>query len=75
MSDLYLDISVNNQNSYIIFECDLVKYMELKLDYQEKDLLIECLQHRLYTDKVLVINDSLRNEIEDLLEKVEEECI
>lgn len=49
--------------------------MELKLDYQEKDLLIECLQHRLHTDRILVINDSLRNEIEDLLEKVEEECI
>jgi len=49
--------------------------MQLKFDYQEKDLLIDCLQYRLYTDKILVINDSLRNEIEDLLIKVEEECI
>jgi hypothetical protein len=49
--------------------------MQLKFDYQEKDLLIDCLQYRLYTDKILVINDSLRNEIEDLLVKVEEECI
>lgn len=49
--------------------------MELKLDYQEKDLLIDCIQHRLDTDKVLVINESLKNEIEDLLVKVEEECI
>lgn len=50
------------------------EYMELKLDYQEKDLLIDCIKHRLYSDKILVINDSLRNEIEDLLVKVEEEC-
>jgi len=49
--------------------------MELKIDYQEKDLIIDCLKHRLYTDQLLVINDSLRNEIEDFLEKVEEECI
>jgi hypothetical protein len=49
--------------------------MELKLNYQEKDLLIDCIQHRLDTDKILVINESLKNEIEDLLAKVEEECI
>jgi hypothetical protein len=49
--------------------------MELKLNYQEKDLLIDCIQHRLDTDKILVINESLKNEIEDLLAKIEEECI
>jgi len=58
-----------------MFEMNLKEYMELKLDYQEKDLLIDCIQHRLDTDKILVINESLRNEIEDLLAKVEEECI
>lgn len=58
-----------------MFEMNLKEYMELKLDYQEKDLLIDCLQHRLDTDKILVINESLKNEIEDLLTKVEEECI
>jgi len=58
-----------------MFEMSAKEYMELKLDYQEKDLLIDCLQHRLDTDKILVINDSLKNEIEDLLAKVEEECI
>jgi len=51
------------------------KCMELKLDYQEKDLLIDCLHHRLYTDKVLVINQSLKNEIEDLLTKIDEDCV
>lgn len=54
---------------------NLEQYMELKLDYQEKDLLVECIQYRLYADKILVINDSLRNEIEDLLAKIEEDCI
>lgn len=51
------------------------EYMELKLNYQEKDLLIDCIQHRLDTDKILVINESLKNEIEDLLVKIEEECL
>lgn len=51
------------------------EYMELKLDYQEKDLLIDCLQHRLDTDKILVINSSLKNEIVDLLAKIEDECL
>lgn len=49
--------------------------MELNLDHYEKDLLIDCLQHRLDTDKILVINESLKNEIEDLLAKVEDECV
>jgi hypothetical protein len=49
--------------------------MEFKLDHYEKDLLIDCIQYRLDMDKILVINDSLRNEIQDLLEKVEEECV
>lgn len=58
-----------------MFETQQDEYMELKLDYQEKDLLVDCIKHRLYSDKILVINESLRNEIEDLLMKVEEECV
>jgi hypothetical protein len=58
-----------------MFEMNTKEYMELKLDYQEKDLLIDCLQHRLDTDKILVINESLKNEIEDLLTKIEDECV
>ena len=49
--------------------------MQLNIDHYEKDLLLECVQHRLDQDKVLVINDSLRNEIEDLLAKIEDECV
>jgi len=51
------------------------EYMELQIDHYEKDLLIDCIQHRLDTDKILIINDSLKSEIEDLLAKVEEECV
>ena len=47
--------------------------MKLEFDNYEKDLLVETIQHRLYTDKVLVINNTLREEVEDLLRKVEED--
>jgi hypothetical protein len=47
--------------------------MKIEFDDYEKDLLIETIQHRLYTDKILVINNSLREELEDLLRKVEED--
>ena len=48
-------------------------HMKLEFDDYEKDLLLETIQHRLYTDKILVINNTLREEIEDLLRKVEED--
>jgi len=47
--------------------------MKLEFDDYEKDLLLETIQHRLYTDKILVINNTRREEIEDLLRKVEED--
>lgn len=47
--------------------------MRLDFDDYERDLIIDTIQHRLDTDKILVINNSLREEIEDLLRKVEED--
>ena len=47
--------------------------MKLEIDEYEKDLLIDTIQHRLDTDKILVINNNLREELEDLLRKVEED--
>lgn len=41
-------------------------------DY-ERDLLIETIQHRLDTDKILIINNTLKEELEDLLMKVEDD--
>jgi len=47
--------------------------MRLDFDDYERDLLIDTIQHRLDTDKMLVINNSLKEELEDLLRKVEED--
>jgi hypothetical protein len=47
--------------------------MRLEIDAYEKDLLIDTIQHRLDTDKILVINNSLKEELEDFLRKVEED--
>jgi hypothetical protein len=47
--------------------------MRIEIDDYEKDLLVETIQHRLDTDKILIINHTLKEEIEDLLRKIEEE--
>lgn len=47
--------------------------IKLEIDDYEKDLLIDTIQHRLDTDKILVINNNLKEELEDLLRKVEED--
>lgn len=47
--------------------------MKFEFDEFEKDLMIDTIQHRLDTDKILVINDSLREELEDLLRKIEDD--
>jgi hypothetical protein len=46
--------------------------MNYEFDDYERDMLIDTIQHRLDTDKVLVINDSLREDVEDLLRKIED---
>lgn len=47
--------------------------MKLELDNYERDILIDTIQHRLDTDKILIINHTLKEEVEDLLRKVEED--
>ncbi len=47
--------------------------MKIEFEDYEKDLLIETIQHRLDTDKILVINTTLKEELEDLLMKVEDD--
>jgi hypothetical protein len=46
--------------------------MKYEFDDYERDVLIDTIQHRLDTDKILVINDSLREDVEDLLRKIED---
>lgn len=74
--DQFLSIVQNNLNSYIITDIWRRNMkVTIELDHYEKDLLIDCIQNRLNTDKLLIINDSLRAEIQDLLAKVEEDCV
>ncbi len=47
--------------------------MKIDIDEYERDILIESIQHRLDTDKVLIINPTLKENLEDLLRKIEEE--
>jgi hypothetical protein len=47
--------------------------MKIEFDEYERDLLIDTVRHRLDTDKILVINNSLREELEDLLMKIEDD--
>jgi hypothetical protein len=44
----------------------------LEVTEGEKELLIECIQYRLETDKTANSNGMLREELEELLFKVEE---
>ena len=46
--------------------------MKIDFDDYERDLLIDTVRHRLDTDKILIINNSLKEELEDLLMKIEE---
>lgn len=45
----------------------------LEFTRDERELLIETLQYRLENDKVVKLNELLREDLEDLLFKVEED--
>ena len=49
-----------------------IKKMKFEFDQFEKDLIIDTIQHRLDTDKLLVLNDSIKEDLVELLRKVEE---
>ncbi len=44
----------------------------LEITNEERELLIECIQYRLETDKTINAEDTLREDLEDLLLRVEE---
>jgi hypothetical protein len=46
--------------------------MNLQIEERESEILLDTIQHRLYTDKTLDSNEILREELEDLLRKIEE---
>ena len=47
--------------------------MKLEFDEFEKDLLIETIHHRLRTDNTLVTNNLMKEDLRELLRKIEED--
>ena len=80
--DLEIVFHIKNFTPNIFLYKDLKGYiiknapentMRLDFDDYERDLLIDTIQYRLDADKILVINNNLREELKDLLQKVEED--
>tara|TARA_Y100000591_G_C21731173_1_gene644181 strand:- start:841 stop:993 length:153 start_codon:yes stop_codon:yes gene_type:complete len=46
--------------------------MKISVDHYEKDILTETLQYRLENDNILLIDGSLKDDLEDLLSRLEE---
>ena len=49
--------------------------MKISVDHYEKDIIMETLQYRLENDNILLIDGSLKDDLEDLLSKLEEETV
>jgi hypothetical protein len=47
--------------------------MDLQIDEYEKDLLIETLEFRIESDGDLVLSESLKEDLQDLIRKIEDE--
>jgi hypothetical protein len=47
--------------------------MKISIDEFERDLLIETLEFRLENDEDLIIAESLKEELQELLRKIEED--
>ena len=46
--------------------------MKISVDHYEKDIIMETLQYRLENDNLLLIDGSLKDDLEDLLSRLEE---
>ena len=53
---------------YILLN-DIIKLMRLELDDFEKDALVETIQYRIENDEHLLINASIKDDLEDLINK------
>jgi hypothetical protein len=47
--------------------------MDLQIDEYEKDLLITTLEYRIESDADLVLSESLKEDLQDLIRKIEDE--
>ena len=57
---------------YILLS-DIIKLMRLELDDYEKDALVETIQYRIENDEHLLTNASIKDDLEDLMNKVLED--
>ena len=57
---------------YILLS-DIIKLMRLELDEYEKDTLLETINYRMEEDEHLLVNGSLKSDLKDLLEKIQED--
>ena len=48
---------------------DIIKLMRLELDDFEKDALVETIQYRIENDEHLLTNASIKDDLEDLINK------
>ena len=46
--------------------------MKISVDHYEKDIIMETLQYRLENDNILLIDGSLKDDLDDLLSRLEE---
>ena len=46
--------------------------MKISVDHYEKDIIMETLQYRLENDNILLIDGSMKDDLEDLLSRLEE---
>ena len=54
---------------------EIFSEMKVVLDNYEKEILIETIEFRLENDDRLVLDDRMRDDIKDILEKVEDEYL
>lgn len=47
--------------------------MELKIDNYEKDLLVETIEYRLDNDEDLILSESLKDNLQEILRKIEDD--
>ena len=53
---------------YILLN-DIIKLMRLELDEYERDSLMETIQYRIEHDEHLLVNASVKDDLQDLLDK------
>jgi hypothetical protein len=49
--------------------------MKIDFDEYEKDVLLETLQYRIENDETLILSEGIKDDLQDLLRKVEDEYV